>query len=86
MRVSPSVSVILSSDLARTHTSVNSLILADITSMQWRGFVNGAINLPYVINAFVGAEITAGINGYSANGWRWGVSSVPQTKLVETDL
>jgi len=79
MRVSPSVSSNLSCILASTHTLVNSLILADITSLQWRGFVNGAINLPYVINAFVGAEITAGINGYSANGWRWGVSSVPHT-------
>jgi hypothetical protein len=59
---------------SRTDTAVNSLILADITSLQWRGFVNGAINLPYVVNAFVGAEITAGINGYSTNGWRWGVS------------
>jgi hypothetical protein len=53
---------------------VNSLIIADITSLQWRAFVNGAINLPYVVNAFVGGFITSGINGYSADGWRWGVS------------
>ena len=53
---------------------MNSLIIADITSLQWRAFVNGAINLPYVVNAFVGSYITVGINGYSLNGWRWGVS------------
>jgi hypothetical protein len=50
------------------------LVIADITSLQWRAFVNGAINLPYVVNAFVGGFITSGINGYSQNGWRWGVS------------
>ena len=53
---------------------MNSLIIADITSLQWRAFVNGAINLPYVVNAFVGSYITVGIKGYSLNGWRWGVS------------
>jgi hypothetical protein len=56
--------------------AVNSLIIADITSLQWRAFVNGAINLPYVVNAFVGGFITSGINGYSVNGWRWGVSTL----------
>jgi hypothetical protein len=61
----------------RADEAVNSLILADITSLQWRGFVNGAINLPYVINAFVGADITQRINGYSDNGWRWGVRLDP---------
>jgi hypothetical protein len=58
---------------------VNSLIIADITSLQWRAFVNGAINLPYVVNAFVGGFITSGINGYSADGWRWGVSQLAST-------
>jgi MFS family permease len=33
---------------------VNSLLIADITSLQWRAFANGAVNLPYVVNAFVG--------------------------------
>ncbi|TYJ57394.1 hypothetical protein B9479_001934 [Cryptococcus floricola] len=53
-------------------TFLNSLIIADITSLQWRAFVDGAINLPYVVNAFVAGYITSGINAYSANGWRWG--------------
>ncbi|WRT67511.1 uncharacterized protein IL334_004483 [Kwoniella shivajii] len=53
-------------------TFLNSLIIADITSLQWRAFVDGAINVPYVLNAFVAGYITTGINGYSDNGWRWG--------------
>ncbi|WVQ72881.1 hypothetical protein IAR50_002442 [Cryptococcus sp. DSM 104548] len=53
-------------------TFLNSLIIADITSLQWRPFVDGAINLPYVVNAFVAGYITTGINAYSVNGWRWG--------------
>ncbi|WVQ81948.1 hypothetical protein IAT38_004075 [Cryptococcus sp. DSM 104549] len=53
-------------------TFLNSLIIADITSLQWRAFVDGAINLPYVVNAFVAGYITTGISAYSANGWRWG--------------
>lgn len=53
---------------------LNSLLIADITSMQWRAFVDGAVNLPYVLNAFVAGYIVSDINGYSANGWRWGVS------------
>lgn len=56
--------------------TVNSLLIADITSLQWRSFVNGAVNLPYVPNAFIAGYIVSGINGYSLNGWRWGVSTV----------
>jgi hypothetical protein len=55
--------------------AVNSLLIADITSLQWRAFVNGAVNLPYVLNAFVAGYISSGINAYSADGWRWGVGS-----------
>ncbi|WWD08232.1 hypothetical protein V865_006343 [Kwoniella europaea PYCC6329] len=53
-------------------TFLNSLLIADITSLQWRAFVDGAVNLPYVVNAFVSGYIVEDINGYSANGWRWG--------------
>lgn len=42
--------------------------------MQWRAFVDGAVNLPYVLNAFVAGYIVSDINAYSVNGWRWGVS------------
>ena len=53
---------------------MNSLLIADITSLQWRAFADGAVNLPYVVNAFVAGFISSGISAYSANGWRWGVS------------
>lgn len=74
--VSVSVNLRLSSlYLSLAHScAVNSLLIADITSMQWRAFVDGAVNLPYVLNAFVAGYIVSDINGYSANGWRWGVS------------
>lgn len=58
---------------------VNSLLIADITSLQWRPFVDGMVNLPYVLNAFVAGFIVDGVNGYSANGWRWGVSLLPKS-------
>ncbi|KAF8060651.1 drug:h+ antiporter [Lyophyllum atratum] len=46
------------------------IIIADITTLQWRGFVSSMISLPFVINVFVGANISAAvINGA---GWRWG--------------
>ena len=51
---------------------LNGLIIADLTSLQWRGTIQGAFSLPFVINAFVAGEIADGINAYSNNGWRWG--------------
>lgn len=47
------------------------LIIADITSIQWRGFVNGVASLPFIINAFVASDISSAI---SYGNWRWGVS------------
>ncbi|GHJ87473.1 hypothetical protein NliqN6_3875 [Naganishia liquefaciens] len=45
------------------------LLIADITSIQWRGFVNGVASLPFIINAFVSADISSAI---SLANWRWG--------------
>lgn len=46
------------------------IIIADITTLKWRGFVSSLISLPYIINSFVGSNIsTAVIKGA---GWRWG--------------
>lgn len=53
---------------------VTGILIADITSLQWRGAVQGAYSLPWVLNAFVAGYITDGISAYSENGWRWGVS------------
>ncbi|OXG22594.1 siderophore-iron transporter Str1 [Cryptococcus neoformans Tu401-1] len=51
---------------------ITSILLADITSLQWRGLVIGLYSLPFIPFAFVAGNIADGINAYSANGWRWG--------------
>ncbi|KAK8849795.1 hypothetical protein IAR55_005131 [Kwoniella newhampshirensis] len=51
---------------------VVSILLADITSLQWRGLVTGLYSLPFIPFAFVAGDIASGIDAYSANGWRWG--------------
>jgi MFS family permease len=55
-------------------TQVSGILIADITSLQWRGAVQGAYSLPWVLNAFVAGYITSGIGAFSQEGWRWGVS------------
>jgi MFS family permease len=49
---------------------LNSIIIADITTLKWRGLVSGLMSLPFVVNAFVAANIQADI--LSRSGWRWG--------------
>ncbi|KAJ7575104.1 major facilitator superfamily domain-containing protein [Mycena floridula] len=49
-----------------------SLLIADITSLEWRGFANGLASLPWVVNTFVAGYISTGIAANTANGWRWG--------------
>nr|BAK05769.1 predicted protein [Hordeum vulgare subsp. vulgare] len=51
---------------------VLSILFGDITSLQYRGLVNGLYSLPYIPFAFVGANISAAIGAYSVDGWRWG--------------
>ncbi|KAF5327482.1 hypothetical protein D9619_005131 [Psilocybe cf. subviscida] len=46
------------------------IIIADMTTLKWRGLVSGLISLPFVVNAFVGANISASI--LQRSGWRWG--------------
>ncbi|WVQ71398.1 hypothetical protein IAR50_000932 [Cryptococcus sp. DSM 104548] len=48
------------------------ILIADITSLQWRGFIIGVYSLPFIIWAFVAGDISDGISAYSSNGWRWG--------------
>ncbi|KAF9046927.1 drug:h+ antiporter [Hymenopellis radicata] len=33
------------------------IIIADITTLQWRGVVSGLISLPFIINAFIGSNM-----------------------------
>ncbi|PPQ72102.1 hypothetical protein CVT26_006880 [Gymnopilus dilepis] len=46
------------------------IIIADITTLKWRGLVSGLISLPFIINAFVGSNIAT--NVLNGAGWRWG--------------
>ena len=55
---------------------VSGILIADITSLQWRGAVQGAYSLPWVLNAFVAGYITEDIGALSQEGWRWGVSDI----------
>ncbi|KAK0206671.1 drug:h+ antiporter [Desarmillaria ectypa] len=49
---------------------LTSIIIADITTLQWRGFAVGMTSLPFIINAFIGSNVsTRVLNGA---GWRWG--------------
>ena len=51
---------------------VNTIIVADMTSLQNRGLVNSLMASPFILNAFVAAYITDGISAFTENGWRWG--------------
>lgn len=48
---------------------VQTLLIADITSLQWRGFVQGAVSLFYIPFALAAPQITGAI---SLANWRWG--------------
>ncbi|EAU93687.1 ferrichrome-type siderophore transporter [Coprinopsis cinerea okayama7 len=47
------------------------IIIADITVLKWRGLVSSLMSLPFIINAFVGSNISTAVLEGSA-GWRWG--------------
>ncbi|KAL7420081.1 hypothetical protein Q5752_005046 [Cryptotrichosporon argae] len=51
---------------------LTTILLGDITSLQWRGLVNAVFSLPYVWLAFAAGPISDSIDAYSDNGWRWG--------------
>ncbi|KAK0468474.1 drug:h+ antiporter [Desarmillaria tabescens] len=49
---------------------LTSIIIADITTLQWRGFAVGMTSLPFIINAFIGSNVSTQI--LNGAGWRWG--------------
>lgn len=52
---------------------LNTILLGDLTSMQWRGLILGIVSLPNIIWGFVSGDIAAGVNAYGpGDGWRWG--------------
>ncbi|KAG6890842.1 hypothetical protein C0992_012481 [Termitomyces sp. T32_za158] len=46
------------------------VIIADITTLKWRGLVSSLISMPFIINAFIGANVSASVIKHA--GWRWG--------------
>lgn len=46
------------------------IIIADITTLKWRGLVSALISLPFVVNAFIGSNISSDV--IFGAGWRWG--------------
>lgn len=54
------------------------IIVADITTLRWRGLVGGLVTAPFIVNIFVSAEIAAGV----LPDWRWGFLMVRVLGLV----
>ncbi|KAK4495173.1 hypothetical protein PRZ48_013500 [Zasmidium cellare] len=46
------------------------LIVADLTSMQWRGFFGSLLSLPFIVTVFIDGVIS---EGFLPNNWRWGL-------------
>ncbi|KAK8865789.1 hypothetical protein IAR55_000936 [Kwoniella newhampshirensis] len=44
------------------------IVIADMTTLRWRGLVTGLVSAPFIINNFVAAEIAEGV----LPNWRWG--------------
>lgn len=49
---------------------LTTIILADVTTLRYRAFAAGLLNIPWIINTFITAEIAQGV--LSSGGWRWG--------------
>ncbi|KAF8671463.1 Major Facilitator Superfamily [Rhizoctonia solani] len=48
------------------------IIIADTTTLKWRGLSSGLVAAPFIINAFAGSEVSAGVMASGGPGWRWG--------------
>ncbi|GAW09845.1 drug:h+ antiporter [Lentinula edodes] len=46
------------------------IIIADITTLEWRGLINGLLALPFIVNSFIGPNIATAV--LETVGWRWG--------------
>ncbi|KAH7922339.1 hypothetical protein BV22DRAFT_1121535 [Leucogyrophana mollusca] len=46
------------------------IIIADITTLRWRGIVVSMVSAPFLVNAFIGSNISASV--LENIGWRWG--------------
>lgn len=49
---------------------INDIIVADLTPLEWRGFVSSLLSTPFIINTWFAGKIVDAIS--SRNQWRWG--------------
>ncbi|KAH9895800.1 drug:h+ antiporter [Cubamyces lactineus] len=49
---------------------LSQIIIADITTLKWRGLVSSLTSAPFIINAFIGSNISTSMLEHST--WRWG--------------
>lgn len=49
---------------------ITDIIIADITPLKWRGFATALPSAPFILNAFISAEIVTSVT--NGPGWRWG--------------
>ncbi|KAG9099375.1 hypothetical protein FRC06_005345 [Ceratobasidium sp. 370] len=48
------------------------IIIADTTTLKWRGLSSSLVSAPFIINAFAGSEVSASVMAPGGPGWRWG--------------
>ena len=54
---------------------LTAIVIADTTTLKWRGLVNALMAVPFIINGFVGANISTQVIENST--WRWGCALPP---------
>lgn len=52
---------------------INDIIVADLTPLEWRGFVSSLLSAPFIINTWFSGEIVAALSDQGE--WRWQVTS-----------
>lgn len=58
----------------------NDIIVADLTPLEWRGFVGSLLSTPFIINTWFAGKIVDAIS--SRNQWRWYVTSRHRPVIV----
>ncbi|KIY63125.1 MFS general substrate transporter [Cylindrobasidium torrendii FP15055 ss-10] len=49
---------------------INELIVADLTPLEWRGFIGSMLSVPFLINSWFSGKIVAAFS--TGERWRWG--------------
>ncbi|KAL0059260.1 hypothetical protein AAF712_014010 [Marasmius tenuissimus] len=49
---------------------LNDVIVGDLTTLEWRGFVSSMLSMPFVINTWFAGEIVQALS--EGEDWRWG--------------